>query len=86
MHEFFPENYRNPARDHRAGAMRQFPTGQVYSRSLESHKLAKEASERLQLAIIGVGWGASIARSKVCDVNITQSAQSKPGGQDHPPA
>jgi hypothetical protein len=25
------ENLRNPARDRRAGAMRQFPTGQGYS-------------------------------------------------------
>ena len=28
MHELFFENLRNPARDLRAGAMRQFPTGQ----------------------------------------------------------
>jgi hypothetical protein len=31
MHENFPENLRNPARDRRAGAMRQLPIGQVYS-------------------------------------------------------
>jgi hypothetical protein len=28
---FFPEILRNPARSRRAGLMRQFPTGQVYS-------------------------------------------------------
>jgi hypothetical protein len=28
------ENLRNPARDRRAGVMRQFPTNQVYSTSL----------------------------------------------------
>ena len=31
MHEFFPEKLRNPARYSRAGAMRQFPTGQLDS-------------------------------------------------------
>jgi hypothetical protein len=31
MHEIFPGNLRNPAHDRRAGAMCQFPTGQVYS-------------------------------------------------------
>jgi hypothetical protein len=31
MHEYFPENLRNPAHNRRAGLMRQFPTGQVYS-------------------------------------------------------
>ena len=31
MHDFFPKNLRNPARGRRAIAMRQFPTGQVYS-------------------------------------------------------
>ena len=31
MHEFFPENLRNPARSRRAGLMCQFPTNQVYS-------------------------------------------------------
>ena len=31
MHEIFFENLRNPARDRRAGAMRQFPTGQLES-------------------------------------------------------
>ena len=31
MHEFFFENLRNPAHNRRAGLMRQFPTGQVYS-------------------------------------------------------
>jgi hypothetical protein len=31
MHEFFSlENLRNPARDGRAGVMRQFPSGQLY--------------------------------------------------------
>ena len=36
MHEFFSENLRNPARGRRAGAMRQFPTGQVYSSMIET--------------------------------------------------
>ena len=36
MHEFFPENLRNPARSRRAGLMRQFPTGQVYSSKVTS--------------------------------------------------
>ena len=31
MHEIFSENLRNPARGRREGAMRQFPTSQVYS-------------------------------------------------------
>jgi hypothetical protein len=31
IHEFFFENLRNPARNRRAGLMRQFCTGQVYS-------------------------------------------------------
>jgi hypothetical protein len=31
MHKFFSENLRNPARSRRAGLMRQFRTGQVYS-------------------------------------------------------
>jgi hypothetical protein len=34
MHEFFSENLLNPARARRAGAMRQFPTSQVYSNTL----------------------------------------------------
>jgi hypothetical protein len=33
MHEFFFENLRNPARNRRAGLMRQFRPGQVYSRT-----------------------------------------------------
>jgi hypothetical protein len=28
---FFPENLRNPARNRRAGLMRQFRSGQLYS-------------------------------------------------------
>ena len=36
MHEFFFENLRNPARDRRAGAMRQFPTDQVHSTCVHS--------------------------------------------------
>ena len=36
MHEFFPENLRNPARSRRAGLMRQFRPGQVYSSLLYS--------------------------------------------------
>jgi hypothetical protein len=31
MHEFFPENLRNPARNRRAGLMRQFRSGQLDS-------------------------------------------------------
>ena len=31
MHEFPPENLRNPARGRRAGAMRQFPSNQLDS-------------------------------------------------------
>jgi hypothetical protein len=31
MHKFFPENLRNPARTRRAGAMRQFLSGQLDS-------------------------------------------------------
>jgi hypothetical protein len=31
MHEFFSENLRNPARIRRAGLIRQFRPGQVYS-------------------------------------------------------
>jgi hypothetical protein len=31
MHEIVSENLRNPARDRRAGAMRQFPSGQLDS-------------------------------------------------------
>jgi hypothetical protein len=31
MHEFFPESLQNPASDRRAGLMRQFRPGQVYS-------------------------------------------------------
>jgi hypothetical protein len=31
MHEFFPAKLRNPAHNRRAGLMRQFRTGQVYS-------------------------------------------------------
>jgi hypothetical protein len=31
MHEFFPENLRNPAHNRRAGLMRQFRPNQVYS-------------------------------------------------------
>jgi hypothetical protein len=31
MHEFFSENLLNPAHDRRAGLMRQFRPGQVYS-------------------------------------------------------
>ena len=31
MHDFPPENLRNPARGQRAGAMRQFPTAQLDS-------------------------------------------------------
>jgi hypothetical protein len=36
MHEYFSENYRNPARGGRAGAMRQFPTAQVYSMGINT--------------------------------------------------
>jgi hypothetical protein len=32
MHNFFFENLRNPAHNRRAGLMRQFRTGQVYSK------------------------------------------------------
>jgi hypothetical protein len=35
MHEFFPENLRNPAHNRRAGLMRQFSSGQLYSIILE---------------------------------------------------
>jgi hypothetical protein len=35
MHEIFFENLRNPARDRRAGAMRQFSTGQVFESSIQ---------------------------------------------------
>jgi hypothetical protein len=31
MHDFFPENLRNPARSRRAGLMRQFRSGQLNS-------------------------------------------------------
>ena len=31
MHEFFFENLRNPAHNRRAGLMRQFSSGQLYS-------------------------------------------------------
>ena len=31
MHDFFPENLRNPARSRRAGLMRQFRSGQLDS-------------------------------------------------------
>ena len=31
MHEFFPENLRNPAYNRRVGLMRQFSSGQLYS-------------------------------------------------------
>jgi hypothetical protein len=31
MHEFFPKNLRNPARNRRAGLMRQFSSGQLDS-------------------------------------------------------
>ena len=31
MHEFFSENLRNPAHIRRAGLMRQFSSGQLYS-------------------------------------------------------
>jgi hypothetical protein len=31
MHEFFHENVRNPAHNRRAGLMRQFSSGQLYS-------------------------------------------------------
>ena len=36
MHEFFPENLRNPARSRRAGLMRQFRSGQLYSKFIYS--------------------------------------------------
>jgi hypothetical protein len=35
MHEIFLENLRNPAHNRRAGLMRQFRTGQVYSITLD---------------------------------------------------
>jgi hypothetical protein len=34
MHDFFFEKLRNPARSRRAGLMRQFRSGQLYSRFL----------------------------------------------------
>jgi hypothetical protein len=34
MYEFSPENLRNPARNRRAGLMRQFSSGQLYSTGL----------------------------------------------------
>jgi hypothetical protein len=36
MHEIFFENLRNPARIRRAGLLRQFRAGQVYSASTSS--------------------------------------------------
>jgi hypothetical protein len=36
MYEFSPENLRNPARVRRAGAMRQFPSDQLYSSDINS--------------------------------------------------
>jgi hypothetical protein len=36
MNEFFRENLQNPARDRCAGAMRQFPFGQLDSKQTNS--------------------------------------------------
>jgi hypothetical protein len=35
MHEFFPENLRNPVRIRRAGLMHHFCPGQVYSTAVD---------------------------------------------------
>ena len=35
MHEFFSENLRNPAHNRRAGLMRQFSSGQLYSMKIQ---------------------------------------------------
>jgi hypothetical protein len=45
LHEFFFENLRNAARVRRAGVMRQFPTGQVYSSFLHTAVLKMNGSK-----------------------------------------
>ena len=42
----FFENLRNPARDRRAGLMRQFPTGQVYSTKVQCLPRYREPTSR----------------------------------------
>jgi hypothetical protein len=56
MHDFFFENLRNPAHNRRAGLMRQFSSGQLYSIAayLDLDKQQCAGRTQLQNAVMSV--------------------------------